>query len=96
MIWLVVGAVLLAAATWSLVLGLAWPLWIAVLVSVTLLVILLVIIAFRVLRALNERQAICDDARRGASRAHLDDALQAPPVDDRDAIGQPLQFVEVV
>ena len=51
MIWLIIGAVLLTAAAWALVLALSWPLWIAILVTLTLLAIVGVVITFRVITA---------------------------------------------
>ncbi len=69
MIWLVIGAVVLTAATWGVVIGLSWPIWIAVLVTATLVAILLIVIGARV---------IAPRGRRGRSNASEEQAQSRP------------------
>lgn len=92
MIWIVVGAVVVAAATWALVLGLGWPSWIAILVSVTLLVIVLVIIAFRVLGARRKGAALERELMKQATRQ----AEQARPERRQEILALQQQMAEAI
>jgi type VI secretion system protein ImpL len=67
-IWLVIGAVVLIALSWGLVIGLAWPMWIAILVSATLVAIVLVVIAFRVIAARRRGAALERELMKQASK----------------------------
>jgi len=92
MIWIVIGAVLLAAGCWALVLGLGWPVWIAILVSVTLLAIVLVVVAFRVIRARRRGAALERELMKQASKQ----AEQARPERRQEILALQQQMSEAI
>jgi type VI secretion system protein ImpL len=92
MIWLVIGAVVLIAASWGLVLGLSWPVWIAVLVSATLVAILLVVLAFRMIAARRRGAALERELMKQASKQ----AEQARPERRQEILALQQQMSEAI
>jgi type VI secretion system protein ImpL len=92
MIWLVIGAVVLIAVSWGLVLGLAWPVWIAVLVSATLVAIVLVVIAFRMIAARRRGAALERELMKQASKQ----ADQAKPERRQEILALQQQMSEAI
>jgi type VI secretion system protein ImpL len=92
MIWLVIAAVLLAAGSWALVLGLGWPVWIAILVSITSLAISLVVVAFRVLLARRRGEALERELMRQATKQ----AEQARPERRQEILALQQQMGEAI
>lgn len=92
MIWLIIGAVLLTAAAWALVLALSWPLWIAILVTLTLLAIVAVVIAFRVLSARRRGAALERELMKQASKQ----ADQARPERRQEILALQQQMAEAI
>src|SRR5262245_21012832 len=68
MIWLVIAAVILCAASWGLVFGLGWEVWIAVLVTLTLTAIMLVVVIFRLIAARRRGAALERELMKQASK----------------------------
>jgi type VI secretion system protein ImpL len=92
MIWLAIAAVLLGAACWALVLALAWPVWIAILVSLTLLCIVSVVVAFRVLRARRHGAGLERELMRQATKQ----ADQARPERRQEILALQQQMAEAI
>ncbi|HWO12331.1 MAG TPA: type VI secretion system membrane subunit TssM, partial [Polyangiaceae bacterium] len=92
MIWLIIGAVVLTAATWGLVLGLAWPLWIAILVTATLLTIVLIVVAFRLVAARRRGAALERELMKQASKQ----AEQARPERRQEILALQQQMSEAI
>jgi type VI secretion system protein ImpL len=91
-IWLIIGAVILIAASWGLVLGLSWPIWIAVLVTATLVAIVLVVIAFRVIAARRRGAALERELMKQASKQ----AEQAKPERRQEILALQQQMSEAI
>jgi type VI secretion system protein ImpL len=92
MIWLVIGAVILIAASWGLVLGLGWPMWIAGLVTATLVAIVLVVVAFRVIAARRRGAALERELMKQASKQ----AEQAKPERRQEILALQQQMSEAI
>jgi type VI secretion system protein ImpL len=92
MIWLFIGAVVLIAATWGLVIGFTWPVWIAVLVTLTLVTILLIVIAFRVVAARRRGAALERELMKQASKQ----AEQARPERRQEILALQQQMSEAI
>jgi type VI secretion system protein ImpL len=92
MIWLFIGAVVIIAATWGLVIGLSWPFWIAGLVTATLVAILLIVIAFRVIGARRRGAALERELMKQASKQ----AEQARPERRQEILALQQQMSEAI
>ena len=92
MIWVVIGAVVLTAATWGLVIGLEWAFWIAILVTATVLTILLIVVAFRVVAARRRGAALERELMKQASKQ----AEQAKPERRQEILALQQQMSEAI
>jgi type VI secretion system protein ImpL len=92
MIWLVIGAVVLTAATWGVVIGLSWPIWIAVLVTATLVAVLLIVIGARVIAARRRGAALERELMKQASKQ----ADQAKPERRQEILALQQQMSEAI
>jgi len=92
MIWVVIGAVLLTAVTWGLVIGLEWPMWIAILVTATLFTIVLIVIIFRVVASRRRGAALERELMKQASKQ----AEQAKPERRQEIIALQQQMQEAI
>src|SRR5688572_17917039 len=92
MIWLVIGAVILTAATWGVVIGLEWPIWIAVLVTVTVLAVVAIVVAFRVVAARRKGAALERELMKQASKQ----ADQAKPERRQEILALQQQMSEAI
>ena len=92
MLWLIIGVVVLTAATWGLVIGLEWPFWIAVLVTLTLLAIVLVVVAFKVIGARRKGAALERELMKQAERQ----AEQAKPERRQEILALQQQMSEAI
>jgi type VI secretion system protein ImpL len=92
MIWLVIGAVVLTAATWGVFIGLAWPLWIAGLITATLVAIIVIVVAFRVVAARRRGAALERELMKQASKQ----AEQAKPERRQEILALQQQMSEAI
>lgn len=92
MIWLVIGAVVLTAAIWGVVIGLEWPIWIAVLVTVTVLAVVAIVVAFRVVAARRKGAALERELMKQASKQ----ADQAKPERRQEILALQQQMSEAI
>ena len=92
MIWLIIGSVILCAATWGLVIGLGWELWIAGLVTGTLVLIVLIVVAFRVVAARRRGAALERELMKQANKQ----AEQARPERRQEIIALQQQMSEAI
>lgn len=92
MIWLAVGAVLLVAAAWALVLALEWPIWVAVLVTLTVLAIAGILVLFKFVRARRRGAALERELMRQATKQ----ANQARPERRQEILALQQQMSEAI
>lgn len=92
MIWLVIGAVILTAATWGVIVGLEWPIWIAVLVTATAVTVVLIVVAFRVVAARRKGAALERELMKQASKQ----AEQAKPERRQEILALQQQMSEAI
>jgi type VI secretion system protein ImpL len=91
-IWLIIGSVILCAATWGLVIGLSWEIWIAGLVTGTLVLIVLIVVAFRVVAARRRAAALERELMKQASKQ----AEQARPERRQEIIALQQQMSDAI